>query len=568
MRSDRPDNNKTNKSAVHQRRSGIKIMLQLIVLIRPLLHIMTGAVVLGIIGYLCAIFIPVFGVYGIISALGLADGPGSGVLIAVLLILAVLRGGLRYAEQWCNHFIAFKLLALIRHKVFDALRNLAPAKLEEKEKGNLISIITSDIELLEVFYAHTISPIMIGFFTSVLMLIFLGSQHPYFALITGAGYLIVGVILPLAVGRMGSDTGMQYRNEFGELNSHFLDSLRGIRECIQYDHGRERMDEMLQQTDRLDVMQKKLKNGEGITRAVTGLIIMLTGLGVLVTGIGLLDAGTIGFDAVLIATVAAISSFGPVTALSNLSNNLVHTLASGERVLALLEEVPVVAEVTGQEPAEAGDLECQNVDFAYDEEPILTNCSLQIRAGQITGIHGKSGSGKSTLLKLLMRFWETDGGKVTVGGREIGTINTSDLRRMEAYMTQDTYLFHSTIRENISISKPDATIEEIQEAAELASVHDYIMTLPEGYDTKVSELGESLSGGEKQRIGLARAFLHNAEVLLLDEPTSNLDSLNEAVILKSLKDTCKGKAVVLVSHRKSTMHIADQIYRMETGRVS
>lgn len=556
-------------------------MGQLIGLIRPLLPFMCLAIILGVLGYLCAIFLTIFAGYGLLHNLLMLLGVdvtsenlgyflslASGKLALTLIVLAVLRGLLHYGEQYCNHFIAFKLLAIIRHKVFAALRKLCPAKLEGRDKGNLIAIITSDIELLEVFYAHTISPIAIAIVTSLVMVLFIGRQDPVAGGIALLGYLTVGVLIPLWNGRKGAQEGMEFRNSFGELNSFILDSLRGLDETIQYDKGQERMEQMEERSKRLGQMQKKLNRHEAAQGSSTNMLILLFSFGMLFFMLNRFQNGIVSYDKMLIATIAMVGSFGPVVALANLSNNLNQTLASGERVLSLLEEEPQIMEVTGQENVKFEGASAEHINFAYEKEQILTDYSLTLEKGKIVGIHGASGSGKSTLLKLLMRFWDVDHGTVKISGQNIRNLNTVNLRDMESYVTQETYLFHDSIANNIAIGKPGATREEIMEAAKKASVHDFIMTLPQGYDTKVGELGDTLSGGEKQRIGIARAFLHDAPFLLLDEPTSNLDSLNEGIILKSLKESSDGKTVVLVSHRKSTMNLADTVYEMAQGRIS
>lgn len=575
---------KRDGAAGTSRRSAGKIMLQLIGLIKPLLHIMLLAIVLGTAGYLCAIFLTILAGQTILR--GLSDGALGMTLPAALsgdfflssfsikgifILLAVLRGVLHYVEQYCNHFIAFKLLAIIRHKVFAALRKLCPAKLEGRDKGNLISIITTDIELLEVFYAHTISPIAIAVLTSLVMILFIGGYHPAAGVFALAAYLVVGVVIPLWNGRRGGDSGMKFRTEFGELNSFVLDSLRGLDETIQYQQGAKRADEMQKRSDGLAGMQKKLSDMEGSQRSVMNLVILIASFGMLFLTLNLYGQGSIGYDGVLTCTIAMMGSFGPVVALSSLSNNLNQTLASGERVLSILEEKPQVEKVEGEwtpEEKHFSGADAEHVTFAYDNEVILDDYSLDIPAGKILGIHGASGSGKSTLLKLLMRFWDVNSGALHVDGEDVRKIPTKHLRDMESYVTQETHLFHDSIANNIAIGKPDATREEIMEAARKASIHDFIIRLPKGYDTEVGELGDTLSGGEKQRIGIARAFLHDSPFLLMDEPTSNLDSLNEGIILKSLRESAEEKTVVLVSHRKSTMNVADVVFEMKEGRIS
>ena len=578
-----------------KRRSAIQIMGSLIGLVKPLLHIMLAAIILGTLGYLCAIFLTILAgqviMHGLLTGVAGMTVPVEKMwlvftpvktIITVMIVIAVLRGILHYVEQYCNHFIAFKLLAIIRHKVFASLRKLCPAKLEGRDKGNLISIITTDIELLEVFYAHTISPIAIATLTSVIMVIFIGRYHWLAGLLALAAYLIVGVAIPMWNGKRGSQKGMEFRTSFGELNSFVLDSLRGLDETIQYGQGEKRKKQMSERSKNLAGMQESLSKMEGSQRSFTNMVILLASFGMLALTIWLYDKGAMGFEGILTCTIAMMGSFGPVVALSSLSNNLNQTLASGERVLSLLEETPLVEEIPGdvetsadqsENSEESADhafagAEAENVTFAYGEEVILDNYSLKLQSGKITGIHGASGSGKSTLLKLLMRFWDVQDGSVSVDGTDVRKIPTRHLRDMESYVTQETHLFHDSIANNIAIAKPGASREEIMEAAKKASIHDFIMTLPKGYDTEVGELGDTLSGGEKQRIGIARAFLHDAPMILMDEPTSNLDSLNEGIILKSLKESARKKTVVLVSHRVSTMNVADMVYEMENGRIS
>ena len=556
-----------------KRRSAISIMGSLIGLVKPLLHIMLAAIILGTAGYLCAIFLTILAGRVIVHGL-IAGGAGSvKTIITVMIIIAVLRGILHYAEQYCNHFIAFKLLAIIRHKVFVALRKLCPAKLEGRDKGNLISIITTDIELLEVFYAHTISPIVIATLTSLVMVVFIGRYHWLAGLLALAAYLIVGVVIPMWNGRRGSQMGMEFRTNFGELNSFVLDSLRGLDETIQYDQGEKRKEQMSERSRSLAGMQEKLSKMEGAQRSFTNLVILLASFGMLALTVWLYGKGEIGFEGILICTIAMMGSFGPVVALSSLSNNLNQTLASGERVLSLLEETPMVEEIPEDMHIKTvsenfSGAEANNVTFAYENETILDDYSLKLEPGKITGIHGASGSGKSTLLKLLMRFWDVNQGRVSVDGEDVRKIPTRYLRDMESYVTQETHLFHDSIANNIAVGSPGASREAIVEAAKKASIHDFIMKLPKGYDTEVGELGDTLSGGEKQRIGIARAFLHDSPLILMDEPTSNLDSLNEGIILKSLREASEKKTVVLVSHRKSTMNIVDTVFEMKDGRVS
>ena len=559
-------NKENKKTGIGGQRNGVQVMAGLIGMIKPLLPVMLLAVVMGCVGNLTATFLTVLGGYGLLAAAGLWEGNLT-VIFGGMILCALLRGILRYAEQASNHYIAFKLLARIRHQVFAALRRLAPAKLDGSGKGNLISVITSDIELLEVFYAHTISPIAIAAVTSVIMAGFIGAFHPLAGALAAFFYLLVGFVIPVMNGRRGSSAGQEYRNSFGELNTCVLDNLYGLAETIQYGKQAVRRKQMEHGTEHLEKINRQLKQKENTQRIATDGVILAAGVLMAALAVTLVGAGEMTPQEAVIAVIAMMSSFGPTAALSALSNNLNHTLASGNRVLAILEEEPEVYDVTDGSDCCGSEIRCEEVSYAYPDAPegnkeVLNGFSALFVPNKIHGILGKSGCGKSTLLKLLMRFYETDAGGIYYGENNIRRVNTKTLRSHISYVTQETFLFHDTIANNLRVAKADATQEELVAAARKASVHDFIMTLPKGYETKLSELGESLSGGERQRIGIARAFLHEADILLFDEPTSNLDSLNEAVILKSLAQEKEDKTILLVSHRKSTMGIAQDIIAM------
>lgn len=545
------------------KRSNFNIMTRLVGLVKPLTGYMLIAVVMGVLGNLRATFITVFGAYGLLNVIGYDISLSLKTIFICLVFFALIRGFLRYAEQSCNHFIAFKLLALIRDKIFGAMRRLCPAKLEVKDKGNLISIITSDIELLEVFYAHTLSPICIALIFYTIMICFISSLSKTAAVLALFGYICVGVLIPVLTSKLSNDNSLQFRRQSGELSSFILDSLRGLSEILQYGMGNSRLNEINEKTDEIAFIEKKMKDLTGLNTAISSLVILSFDIAMLLT-----TANTGDLRCCLISTVAFMSSFGPATSLAALGSTLQNTFAAGNRVLDILDEDPIVEDITGKPVTDFSGAKAEDVSFSYGDEMILQNISVEMPQNRIIGITGKSGSGKSTFLKLLMRFWQTNSGRISISEKDINEINTDDLRDMESYMTQETHLFHDTIKNNMKIAKLDATDEEIISACKKASVHNFIMSLPNGYETKISELGGNLSGGEKQRLGLARAFLHNGSLILLDEPTSNLDSLNEAVILKSLYSERKDKTIVLVSHRKSTMGIADTVYSMEKGRMS
>lgn len=546
-------------------RNAVQVMAGLIGMVNPLLGIMAVAVFMGCLGNLMASFITISGSVLIGRTMGLFPQISSRGLIIVIVIFAVLRGILRYAEQASNHYIAFKLLARIRHRVFSALRQLAPAKLEGAEKGNLISIITSDIELLEVFYAHTISPIAIAVITSLVMVWFIGQFHWSLGVFAGICYLITGFFIPVVNSQIGQKYGREYRRLYGRLNTAVLDNLYGMNEILQYQQKAKRMERMNEYTKKLEKVNHILKTWESFQRILTDSVILAAGIIMLLLSAGLSRQGVINGGEVMICTVALMSSFGPTASLSSLSNNLNQTLASGNRVLDLLKETPMVREIHNNVMVPDGDIQARNVTFSYkkgdqrENVALLNNLSAVFEKNKITGILGRSGCGKSTLLKLLMRFYETDAGAIEYEGRNVNDIDTKALRKHIAYVTQETFLFQDTIENNIKLANPEASREEVETAARKASIHEFICSLPSGYDTKLGALGESLSGGERQRIGIARAFLHNSDVILLDEPTSNIDSLNEGIILKSLNQVKEEKTIVLVSHRKSTMGIADHV---------
>ena len=550
-------------------RSPFAIAARLIVLVRPMLPIMLAAIVMGVIGHFCATFITIFGGFALLTAAGLPSPlAGVGTAFVCILVFALLRGVLRYAEQASNHYIAFKLLALIRDKVFGALRRLTPAKLEGRDRGDLISLITADIEQLEVFYAHTISPVCIAILCVTGMTCFTASYHILPALVLLAGYLLVGIALPVWSARRGDKAAREYRQALADTNSYLLESLRGLRDILQYQNTAARAEGITAHSETLGEKQKAMKYREGVTVGAANTLIVLTALAVLGVSIRLYQNGQMGAEGVLICTLSALSSFGPVVALANLGASLTQVFASADRVLDLLDEDPVTADVTDGADTVFTGAQAEHVSFAYAKEEVLHDLSLTIPEKKIVGITGRSGSGKSTFLRLLMRFWDVSSGTIRFGERDIRTVNTAALRAQESLVTQETELFDDTIENNIRIARRDATRAEVEAACRKAALDGFINSLPKGYDTPVGELGGALSGGERQRIGVARAFLHDAPFLLLDEPTSNLDSLNEGIILKAVRDECREKTVLLVSHRRSTMAVADLSFSVESGRLS
>lgn len=550
------------------RKSGFYLMKRLILELKPLIPVMFITISMGVLGFLSAIFMTSFGAVAIMSLLKEGAKITFTTSLIVMAVCAILRGPLRYVEQLSGHYIAFKILVILRDKVFTALRKLAPAKLENKEKGNLISLITADIELLEVFYAHTIAPISIAIITNTIVAIILFNISPYYGILAFVLYITIGFFIPYFTSKIGKKAGIEYRNKFGETNSYLLDSLRGLKEVLIFKNGKKRKENIHRYSTELNEKQKRIKLHEGIIRATTDFTIMIGIMGFLLIGLYLYLKGEIQLESMIIAIIILSSSFGPVVALSNLSNNLLQTFASAERLFNLLDEEVEVVENKGDRVLTNLDIDYENVTFGYKgREKILKNIDIKIKQGESIAIVGESGSGKSTFVKLLMRFFDVNLGKVTFGQEDVKILETNALRRHQVLMSQETYLFNETIEDNIKISNLNATEEEVKEAAKKAAIHEFIESLPNGYKTKVSELGSNLSSGEKQRIGLARAFLSKGEVLILDEPTSNLDTLNEGIILNSLKENKKDKTIILITHRKSTSSICEKVFKLENKKL-
>ena len=552
-----------------RKRSNVSIMLRLVKLVRPLVPVMIAAVLLGVAGFLAAIFLTVFGAQAMAGIAGFAHPFALGVAIALVAACGIVRGPLHYGEQMCNHYLAFKILALVRDRVFGKLRTLAPAKLEGRSKGDLVSLVTSDVELLEVFYAHTLSPALIALLVSVCMVAFIGSIAWQLGLAALIAYVLVGVVTPWAASKASGQDGRVLRDSLGLMNAFVLDSLRGLRETLQFGRADKRAAELDERMRGFSKVERRLKSRAAWSMAATnGLVLALDVAMVLLAG-SLWVAGVIDAGQAFVAVAALMSSFGPVIAVANLGSTLQQTLACGARVLDLLDEQPQTKEVEGGEDLAAfTGAAAKRVDFSYGTTPVLKDVNLTIAPGQIVHLAGKSGSGKSTLCKLFMRFWDTTRGVIDISGSDIRRVNTSNLRSLEGYMTQETHLFAGTVGQNIMLAKPDATSAQLQEACRKAALSSLIERLPQGLDTPVGELGDTLSGGERQRIGLARMFLHDAPFVLLDEPTSNLDSLNEAAVLRALSEGREGRTIVLVSHRASTAAICDVAYTVERGRLS
>ena len=552
-----------------KRQSGFKIMMRLLKELKPLVGVMMITITLGVLGFLTAISIASFAAVVLGTLVEGATIVSFKAAITIMAVCAVMRGLLRYGEQLSGHYIAFKILYLLRDKIFAKLRTLAPAKLEGRDKGDLISLITSDIELLEVFYAHTIAPIAIAILTNSMITALLWFIHPIYGVLAAFFFILVGFVVPYASSKLVSEAGVNYRREFGSSNQYILDSLRGLKEILLFNQGQERLTQLNQKSEELNESIRKIKDHEGIVTGITSTIITLAMLVFLGVGAYLYSIGAVTLTLVLVALVVIASSFGPVVALSNLSNTLAHTFACAERLFELLDEMPQVEEVSGQMPLTMNEMTLDRVSFAYpnSDHLLLDEASIHIEKGEKLALIGESGIGKSTFIKLLMRYFDTKKGHVFIDGTNIKSIPTASLRLKQTLVSQETYLFNDTIENNIKIGCKDASLEEVIEAAKKASIHEFIESLPKGYQTKVGELGGMVSSGEKQRLGLARAFLHNGDVLILDEPTSNLDALNEGSILKSIQDYGQDKTVILISHRKSTTAICEKVYRLENQKL-
>lgn len=574
--------NVTTSAAKPSLYAALSCIAHMLTLVSSFSGIVCLACLFGVLGFLCAIAIPTTGALclgtyvtdattttcGVISATQLPQTAGG--IAGMLVLLAVLRGCLRYLEQLCNHYIAFKLLANIRSRVFAAMRRLAPAKLSSAQAGNLISLITSDVELLEVFYAHTISPVIIACITSAIACVFAASIHPYLGLVAGISYIIVGVYVPIWTYHHMGHIGLATRTQAGALSNCVLQNLQGAKEAQQFSAAPWRMERMAHHARTLLAIQQQGAHHIGVAAAVSRGLVMLCSTCQLVVAAQLAAAHVIAPMDALAAAVLLFSSFGPVLALAQLGSSLQGTLAAGTRVLSILAEKPLVDEVKDGVDAACDSCELQSVSFAYPGQTscALQNVSLTIPKGSCIGIRGASGSGKSTLCKLLMRFWDVSRGTIRLSNVPINAITTAQLRAHEALVEQDTFIFHDTVLANIALAAPTASMDAIVQACKQAAFHDVVMGLPQGYNTMLGEGAYMLSGGERQRLGLARAFLHQSALLLLDEPTSNLDALNEATILTSINAIKQSRTVVLISHRASTLSCTDSIYHVDNGTLA
>lgn len=555
---------------MNKRRNAFTIMFRLFKLIGSFTLVLFLAVLNGTIGNLLGTSVLVFGSLAVAKIIDASLVSLSlNVLLTLCIVSGVLKGILKYLEQYSNHFIAFKILAILRDKIFAKLRELAPANLLTKKKGSIVALVTSDIETLEVFYAHTISPIIIALLTSIISFIFVGQiSNYYLALILILGYILVGVVIPTISNKVYSKKGMAYRREFSNLSASYLDYVKGKDEITLNNCDNDFKAIIDSKSRNLLNVNRKIKNRSSILLAITNLVISLTIVSSLFVGINFVKSGSISVASLLVVIVSMTASFGPVLSLAVLPQNLTQTLASGNRLIDLMEEEPITKDVSEGKNFDFENLNVNHLEFKYQNEEIIKDVSFNIKKGEIVGLCGQSGSGKSTILNLLLRFFKVDDNMILYNDIDINQINTNSLRDNVAMVSQNTYLFKDTILNNLLVAKLDATLDEVKEACKKASIDSFIESLPDGYNTLISNESENISAGEKQRLGLARAFLSNVSLILLDEPTSNVDSLNEGIILKSLKEESKDHAIILVSHRLSSLSICDRIITLENGKIA
>lgn len=548
------------------KRNTFYVIYRLIALVGRFIWIILLASFSGVLGYLLAINVTLFAGLAILKYFGVAINISYQVLFSIIIISGILRGIVRYFEQYGNHYMAFKLLQIVRVKIFKALRKQSVVKLEEKNKGDLVSLLQGDIETLEVFYAHTITPFLIAFITSLIMVIVISLLSSiYLGLIALGAYLIIGLLIPFIFYKFNKNSGRSYRKKLSQFEEFYLDSIYGGYEIISQNKNDVFINDVENKTKELIKLNKDLDNKNTIFTNIMNLLIVLLNLIIIFVGYILYQRGIIDSYYIIIAYVILTSSFGPVLALANLPNNLSQTFASANRVLDIIDEKPVIKD--GNKELDYSSLTIKDAYFNYGNKAILKGVNLEIKQKEIIGIYGPSGIGKSTILKLIMHFYELDKGSILLNDEDIKEYSLNSLYKNINLFSQTTYLFQDTIKNNLLIAKKDATMEELVEACKNASIYDYIMSLKDGFDTKISDLKNNISEGEKQRLGLARVFLRNPKLLLLDEATSNIDAINEGIILKSLKKYKEKMAIIIISHRKSTLNICDNIYELKEGKL-
>lgn len=539
-----------------------ELLIDLLNLVKPLSLQMIFAVSFGLLGHVFATLIPGLGAY-YFGKIYIGEIINLKTVLIILITLAILRSLFKYTEQLFNHYVAFKTLAIIRDLVFKSLRRLCPAKMDTKNKGQLISIITADIELLEVFYAHTISPVLIAFSHTLIFFIILYKIHWKYALCLLVFHIILGIIIPTLTQKIGERLGDNQRRNLSNLNLSILESLKGIKEVINFSMQDERMNEVDSLTRDLNRSSKKLSNNMGNNFAASSTIILIANIVFILVGARLYMAGEVNFLNLIFPIAIFISSFGPTSALASLGNNLVLTFACGKRVMSLLREAPAVDEVTNKNEVSYEKIDLTDVEFSYDDTELIKDFNLSSRLNQVVGLEGKSGCGKSTVLKLIMRFFDPKEGKISLNELNLKDINSRNLRNNISYVAQESHLFKGTIRENLLVANESATEIDLIEATKKANIYDFIMSLDHGFDTEIVKDKALLSTGQIQRLALARMFLRDSKLYILDEPTANIDAYNEGIILKSLYEEKDDKNIFISSHRKSTLRICDEVINMQ-----
>lgn len=539
-----------------------ELLIDLLNLVKPLSLQMIFAVSFGLLGHVFATLIPGLGAY-YFGNIYIGEIINLKTVLIILITLAILRSLFKYTEQLFNHYVAFKTLAIIRDLVFKSLRRLCPAKMDTKNKGQLISIITADIELLEVFYAHTISPVLIAFFHTLIFFIILYKIHWKYALCLLVFHIVLGIIIPTLTQKIGERLGDNQRKNLSNLNLSILESLKGIKEVINFSMQDERMKEVDSLTRDLNRSSKKLSNNMGNNFATSSTIILIANIVFILVGARLYMAGEVNFLNLIFPIAIFISSFGPTSALASLGNNLVLTFACGKRVMSLLREAPAVDEVTNKNEVSYEKIDLTDVEFSYDDTELIKDFNLSSRLNQVVGLEGKSGCGKSTVLKLIMRFFDPIKGSISLNEINLKDINSRNLRDNISYVAQESHLFKGTIRENLLVANESATEIDLIEATKKANIYDFIMSLDYGFDTEIVKDKALLSTGQIQRLALARMFLRDSKLYILDEPTANIDAYNEGIILKSLYEEKDDKTIFISSHRKSTLRICDEVINMQ-----
>lgn len=531
---------------------------------KPFKGKMTLAILLGILSNLAVVAIPVISTLTLLRVIA-GDAVNLALILALLIGCGVVRGITRYLEQYQNHDIAFSLLAHIREEIFLALRRIGPARLTGKNSGELITSISTDVEALEVFFAHTISPVFIALGTTLVTFVFLASFDFALACILLAGQLLIGGIIPFISYRKNLQIGDDYKKAFVQVSQTIMENANSLKDIAQFHLEKKRLEKLTMDSNKLNQENRRRIFQGNSLQLFSELVVIGTTLCVFFYG----NSRGLAIETIVLSVVLSLSSFGPVLALGNLGNALLTTFSSGRRLYQLVHEEPYVT-FEGNSPAvESVDtLAATSLSFHYPntEKKVLGDISFELQQGHSIGISGESGSGKSTLLKLLMRYWDPDKGTITINDLPLSSLKEDALHHLEGVMEQSTFLFEDTIANNISLKRGSVSQENIEEAAKAAAIHDWILSLPEGYETQLSKLSRGISDGERQRIGLARLLVYDAPLVLMDEPTSNLDYVNEQAILAAFKEKLQDKTMVLVSHRSSTLKIAEKQLHLEKGQ--